>query len=507
MKKYLLILFLIILSASGFAQEIKIEKPVLSGINTLQSPLWGDDIVISNFEPIGPVTSIQAANGKIYIAINDTLSTTNLGLIIMRSSNNGNTWSLYPTGLNLRVKFEKIKLISAGGAADSIYLFVQNGSSVYSWNFLNNTLNTVGWGGIMSTFDIAGSSTGALYCFFDTLPTSVRRMASTDGGATWPNRGLISSTGAKPRISISPGDTISLSYYSLATMIGNDTTTSAIKLSRYRQSANGTIGVISLGTTPSELATETTPKQEHMSVLGNGTLWFLYTIGTTGNINIKGRCSRDGGKTYSDSLLIAANPNTDEYWFDIKYNKSTTGFDFIYYSDSLQSGTPTNSTDKIVYRFANYTDSTNFGTINQVSQHPPLWSSANYKPTVLPLTNDAGVVWVGIDGASRKLYFNRFALITNIGNSETPVSYSLSQNYPNPFNPTTKISFNLAKNGFVTMKVFNILGKEVGTLVKGNYSAGSYSVDFNASKLSSGVYFYSLEVNGFRDMKKMMLIK
>ena len=91
--------------------------------------------------------------------------------------------------------------------------------------------------------------------------------------------------------------------------------------------------------------------------------------------------------------------------------------------------------------------------------------------------------------------------------TEIPEKYEMSQNYPNPFNPTTKINFSIPKSGLVTMKIFDILGKEVGTLVKGNYSAGSYSVDFNASKLSSGVYFYSLEVNGFRDMKKMMLVK
>ncbi len=507
MRKVLLVIILTLLVASGYAQDVRIEKPILSGINTLQSPLWGNDVVISNFEPIGPISSIQAANGTIYVAINDTLATSNLGLIIMQSTNNGNSWSLFSTGLNLRVKYEKIKLISAGGAADSIYLFVQNGSSVYSWNFRNLTLNTVGWGGIMSTFDVVGASTGALYYFFDTIPTAVRRMASIDGGATWINRGSVSTTGAKPRVSISPGDTISLSYYYLLTMVGNDTTTSAIRVSRYRQLANGTIGVISLGTTPSELATETNPKQEHISALGNGTLWFLYTIGTTGNINIKGRCSRDGGKTYSDTLLIAANPNVDEYWIDLKYNKSSSGFDFIYYSDSLQSGPPSNNTDKIVYRYANYVDSTGFGVPNHVSQHSPSWSSANYKPSVLPLVNDAGVIWVGIDGSSRKLYWNRFASITNIIDSENPVSYSLSQNYPNPFNPTTKINFNLAKNGFVSMKVYNILGKEVATLVSGNYNAGSYSVEFNASKLSSGVYFYSIEVNGFKDIKKMMLVK
>jgi hypothetical protein len=96
--------------------------------------------------------------------------------------------------------------------------------------------------------------------------------------------------------------------------------------------------------------------------------------------------------------------------------------------------------------------------------------------------------------------------LTGIGNSETPVSFKLSQNYPNPFNPTTKISYALPKSGLVTLKVYDILGKEVAMLVNEVKNAGNYSVDFSASNFTSGVYFYKLESNGFSDIKKMMLI-
>jgi hypothetical protein len=90
---------------------------------------------------------------------------------------------------------------------------------------------------------------------------------------------------------------------------------------------------------------------------------------------------------------------------------------------------------------------------------------------------------------------------------ETPSSYSVSQNYPNPFNPTTKINFALPKSGLVTLKVYDMLGKEVATLVNEVKNVGTYSVDFNASALSSGIYFYKVNVNGFSEVKKMMLIK
>jgi len=95
----------------------------------------------------------------------------------------------------------------------------------------------------------------------------------------------------------------------------------------------------------------------------------------------------------------------------------------------------------------------------------------------------------------------------NQNGSLVPNVYSLSQNYPNPFNPVTKINFALPKQGFVTLKIYDVLGREVRTLVNEVKSAGQFSVDFNASEFSSGVYFYKLETNGFSDIKRMMLIK
>ncbi|MCX6160768.1 MAG: T9SS type A sorting domain-containing protein [Ignavibacteriae bacterium] len=99
--------------------------------------------------------------------------------------------------------------------------------------------------------------------------------------------------------------------------------------------------------------------------------------------------------------------------------------------------------------------------------------------------------------------------ITNTTGSEIniPASYKLEQNYPNPFNPVTKINFALPKAGFVSLKVYDMLGREVAVLVSENRIAGSHTVSFDASALQSGVFFYRLETNGFVDTKKMMVIK
>ena len=115
--------------------------------------------------------------------------------------------------------------------------------------------------------------------------------------------------------------------------------------------------------------------------------------------------------------------------------------------------------------------------------------------------------------ASSLAYRDNMCFVMNPGtsvgtvNNIIPGEYKLSQNYPNPFNPTTKIEFALPKNGFVSIKIYDVLGREVKNLVNETKAAGYYSVDFNATDLSSGVYFYKLESNGFSDIKRMMLIK
>jgi hypothetical protein len=100
-------------------------------------------------------------------------------------------------------------------------------------------------------------------------------------------------------------------------------------------------------------------------------------------------------------------------------------------------------------------------------------------------------------------------LPTDIREIETgiPNNFTLEQNYPNPFNPTTRIRFTIPNSDFVTLKVYNTLGEEVAVLVNKEMNAGSYEVDFIASKLSSGIYFYTLKTSTFTRTMKMLLLK
>lgn len=118
------------------------------------------------------------------------------------------------------------------------------------------------------------------------------------------------------------------------------------------------------------------------------------------------------------------------------------------------------------------------------------------------------VIWGGFAGNGSYVTGGCGGTFTNVGStSSIAESYGLSQNYPNPFNPTTIINYSLPVQSNVSVKIFDVLGKEIGNLVNELQTAGNHSVEFNGVNLPSGVYYYRLEANGFTDTKKMILVK
>ncbi|MCL4278988.1 MAG: T9SS type A sorting domain-containing protein, partial [Ignavibacteriaceae bacterium] len=102
-----------------------------------------------------------------------------------------------------------------------------------------------------------------------------------------------------------------------------------------------------------------------------------------------------------------------------------------------------------------------------------------------------------------KYSFSEIAAVDNLA----PNGFVLEQNYPNPFNPNTVISYQLPVSGFVSLKVYDVLGNEVATLVNEEKQAGSYEIVFNANHLSAGVYYYTIVTDNFVQTKKMILMK
>ncbi|MBI5727593.1 MAG: T9SS type A sorting domain-containing protein, partial [Ignavibacteriales bacterium] len=109
-----------------------------------------------------------------------------------------------------------------------------------------------------------------------------------------------------------------------------------------------------------------------------------------------------------------------------------------------------------------------------------------------------------------KVVINNSALTAfTVKGADIPTVYALEQNYPNPFNPATVINYQLPQNSLVTLKVYDILGKEIATLVNEQQTAGSYTLNFSTDqyRLASGVYIYSLRAGNFTSTKKMVLLR
>ncbi len=135
-----------------------------------------------------------------------------------------------------------------------------------------------------------------------------------------------------------------------------------------------------------------------------------------------------------------------------------------------------------------------FGDYNGITAHNgkvrPIWTRLN-GPSALSVWTAIVDFPVGVENITENI----------------PDKYSLSQNYPNPFNPVTSIKYQIPESGFTTLKVYDILGNEVASLVNEKREAGSYEVNFSGDGLSSGVYYYKLSSGSFSDTKKMMLVK
>jgi hypothetical protein len=130
----------------------------------------------------------------------------------------------------------------------------------------------------------------------------------------------------------------------------------------------------------------------------------------------------------------------------------------------------------------------------------------NPVPTVYSLAIANNYIFAGTYGYS---VWKRSLSITEVKNisPEMPSDFALHQNYPNPFNPVTNIKFDIPKSEFVTVKIFDVTGREIETLLSEQLQAGRYSISWDATNYPSGVYFYQLITNSYSQTKKMILIK
>lgn len=233
----------------------------------------------------------------------------------------------------------------------------------------------------------------------------------------------------------------------------------------------------------------------------NSAIVVTYTANESSNYNIKYSYAPDGNTWTAHNVLSnLSNNETRSYVqsspqqsgsFRVVYCSESSGFDTVVYMNTFD----------VTAGFVNRTIVTRTNLSTGVLA--PCVTGYMYNG----ITAGAGVIYAG-NGPSN-LWFNGSDIVTGINtvSTNTPDKYTLSQNYPNPFNPVTKINFSISKNSLVTLKVYDIVGKEVDVLINKNMNAGKYEVSFDGSKLSSGVYFYKISTGEFTDIKKMVLVK
>ena len=210
------------------------------------------------------------------------------------------------------------------------------------------------------------------------------------------------------------------------------------------------------------------------------------------------------GGSYTDNKnIILRTTNAGLNWTEITYNYSTCNLISVRFTN------PT--TGWIVGRCSQILKTTDGGASwsNRTVLVDNLYFSDCFFTSALTgyiggssLTNGVGYILKTTDGGDE---YNPVG-IEPISN-EVPAQFQLEQNYPNPFNPMTNVKFQIPNEAFVKLIVFDVLGREVATLVNEQLNAGTYEADWNADKFSSGVYYYKLTAGDFNETKKMILIK
>ncbi len=225
-----------------------------------------------------------------------------------------------------------------------------------------------------------------------------------------------------------------------------------------------------------------------------------YTFDTTGAIiNLTKSPSNNGTlkvTANSNPTVVGALPNgiitlaQERYW---SFSGGLTGLKYDLILDlSLLEGITDFSTLKVLQRFSS--NASWYVMSNTIEYHEPY--------IVIKDVTTFGDFAIGGDANNPSL-----PIVEETRKNVVPTVYGISQNYPNPFNPTTTITYQIPTNTFVTLKVYDILGKEITTLVYKEMKAGSYTVNFDASQLSGGMYFYKLTAGNFSEVKKMMVLK
>ena len=346
---------------------------------------------------------------------------------------------------------------------------------------------------------------------------------STDNGANWSQTSL--NNKFIYSLTIAGNNIIAGSQYATYRSTNNGTSWIQTNLGNY-------YSVVSLATYGNNVFAGTNGDGIYIST-NFGASWnittisnqYVYSFATLGNYIFAG--IGESGVFYSTNngsnwIQTSFNNHTAQALTTIGNNifAGTIGYGVYLSTNYGANWTQTTLNDKTVYSLAAsennifagiYYISTGSGGVFLSTNNGANWINKNQGFTVIPsvvaLLTANNYIFAGTyeHSAWRRTYSE--ILVINKISKIVPVKCSLKQNYPNPFNPTTTIRYEIPKNSSVKLVIFDVLGREVETLVDEKQTAGTYEATFNASQYSSGVYFYKLTTDNFSETKKMLLIK
>jgi len=492
---------------NGEAFQNLLEEPLIQ-----ENPLWGDDKMIFN----GRASDISmdiARNGDIYIAVVGSYAgaATRDSVYVFKSTDGGENWTEWSRDVYASTQtFKQVELMLfdgfPGSSGDSylllFYLF-DNGwlrvgrTEISTPSFSYYTMVGEAGGGPVTQFSVDRNYPASNYravCLYDSsnVIKSIRSEPSSNGtvwqdavslglvgrdldlcyglnGATYATFNGFSS--GNLYVFENPNTADPSSWGSSTTLV-----TGATDTTRHGQV------IASRDAAPNNIVAVLFEKQ-------SGTTFDIYQI-----------MRPSGGAWGTMSVWVS----TLEAKWPALYSRKVNGnqvFPGVFEQSENENFPPR------TIRYKAY-DGTNWSTSIQVSDASSDVTGL-LKPEVADIDGSTPV-FAFVGGNYINVYFDNFSWVptdVNDGSNSLPEIFSLEQNYPNPFNPSTSIQFRIPENSFVSLKIYNVLGKEVSTLMNEEKNAGTYEVNFNASALSSGVYFYKLEAGNFVQTRKMVLMK
>ena len=362
---------------------------------------------------------------------------------IYRTTNGGNNWIQITTGIGSLLADIEFTDNNTGYSAGSSGIIIKTTNGGVNW-FQLSTGSTAGFNCLHFVNSNTGFVCGGL--------TNAEILKTTNAGANWNPLTITTQANLLQSIFFIDAQTGWSMGYNQSTFIGS-----------ILKTTNG-------GTNWQEIFVSSSPVSFTDMIMLNS---------TTGYIAGSGSIERttNGGVNFSSVFAPGDTP------LDFEFLNSLTGYSV--------GGSSTIS-------------KTTNGGLNWFNQTAPV---SNRPLRSVSMVGDTGFI-CGVAGTILKTT-NGGAATTSVQQTgtEIPKNYSLKQNYPNPFNPQTNIEFSIPESGSVTLKVYDMLGKEVDVLVNDNLSPGNYSTELNASSLPSGTYFYRISAGYFTETKKMILIK